>query len=94
MLADPKSWADLGKSLRLRVERPAGRHLQCTLRVGRSRLKTLERVGGQGDSSEKNTGMEEFGTVENEGMGRMYVARGAHQTVRWHSSQHNLGQDT
>lgn len=45
MLADPKSWADLCKSLRLRVQRPAGRHFECTLRVGRSMLKMFEMCG-------------------------------------------------
>lgn len=45
MLADPKSWADLVKGLRLRVQRPAGRHFECTFRVGRSRLKLFEMCG-------------------------------------------------
>lgn len=46
MLADPKSWADLGESLRLRVQRPAGRHPECTVPRG-----SLE-VGGVGNVCE------------------------------------------
>ena len=42
MLANPKIWTDVGESLRLRVQRTAGRHSECTFRVGRSKSKMLE----------------------------------------------------
>lgn len=44
MLTDPESWTDMGESLRLRVQGPAGRHAECTFRVDRSRLDVLENV--------------------------------------------------
>lgn len=71
MLADPESWTDMGESLRLRVQRPAGRHPECTFRVGRSRLRDVGKcVGGQRNSSWKITGMEELSTAEVRGWGR------------------------
>jgi hypothetical protein len=70
MLADPKSWADLVKGLRLRVQRPAGRHLECTFHVGRSRVEDVGNVReGKQTLVGKITGMDELGTVQMRGWG-------------------------
>lgn len=71
MLPDPKSWTGMGKSLRLWVQRPAGRHPECLCRVGRSRLRDVGKcVRGQRNSSWKITGMEELSAAEVRGWGR------------------------
>ena len=70
VLADPKSWTDLGESLRLRVQGPAGRHIECTFRVRCSRLKMLKMCGRAKKLLLKIAGMEELGAAEMRGMGR------------------------
>lgn len=71
MLTDPKGRTDMGESLRLRVQGPAGRHSECTFPRGSLEVGCVGKwVEVQRNSSWKIARMEELGSIWVRGWGR------------------------